>query len=78
MKDRRIVLSGPINRSAIELLSQVATVQVAPASDEETMLGLLENTIVLVALGEGRVTGRMINVLKGCTPGYCVNPEVFE
>ena len=61
MKDKRIVLSGPINQSAIDLLSQVATVQIAPASDEETMLGLLENTIGLVARGEGRVTGRMIN-----------------
>ncbi len=58
---QRIVATAPIDTTAIEILQQVAPVEIAPSTDEETMLGLLEDTVALVVRGEGRVTGRMID-----------------
>ena len=60
MAHDRIVLTAPINPSAVELLAEVAPVEVAAAPDEATMMTLLAGTIGLVARGEGVVTGRMI------------------
>ena len=57
---RRIVATAPIDATAIEILKQVAPVEIAPSTNEETMLGLLKGTIALVVRGEGRVTGGMI------------------
>ena len=61
MANARIVLTGPINPSAVDLLAEVAPVEVAGSSDEETLMTLLDGTIALIARGEGVVTGRMID-----------------
>ena len=61
MTDKRIAMTLPINQSAIDMLRTVARVDIASSPDEDTMMGLLENTIGLVARGEGKVTERMIN-----------------
>ena len=61
MSEQRIVATAPIDATAIEILQQVAPVEIAPSTDEETMMGLLEGTIALVCRGEGRVTGPMID-----------------
>ena len=58
---QRIVATAPIDATAIEILQQVAPVEIAPSTNEETMLGLLKGTIALVVRGEGRVTGGMID-----------------
>ena len=58
---QRIVATAPIDATAIEILQQVAPVEIAPSTNEETMLGLLKGTIALVVRGEGLVTGGMID-----------------
>ncbi len=61
MNRSRIVSTAPIDRIARDILEQIAPVEISPAPDEKTMLGMLENTIALVARGvEGGVTGQMI------------------
>ena len=60
MQSGRIVLTAPINPSAVDLLGQVAAVELSPSPDEQTLLGLLENTVGLVARGEGRVSRKVI------------------
>ncbi len=60
MTEKRIVATAPIDQIAIDILEQVAPFEVAPFPDEETMMGMLEGTIGLVARGEGKVTARMI------------------
>jgi len=61
LTSNRIVLTAPINPSAVDLLAEVAPVEVAASPDEQTMLTLLDGTIGLVARGEGVVTRRMID-----------------
>jgi D-3-phosphoglycerate dehydrogenase len=58
---QRIVSTAPIDRTAIDILEKICPVEIAPSADEQTMLGLLRNTIGLVCRGEGKITGRMIN-----------------
>ena len=59
----RFVATAPIFEGAIARLETVAPVEISPSTDEETMLGLLDNTIGIVCRGEGKVTARMI---AGC------------
>ena len=61
MTQARIVINLPINQSVSDILSRAATVQVAPSPDEQTMLGLLENTIGIVARSEGKITRKIID-----------------
>ena len=61
MTQQRIVATAPIDTTAIEILQQVAPVEIAPSTDEEAMMGLLEGTIALVCRGESRVSSRMIH-----------------
>ena len=56
----RIVATAPIDSIAIEILEQVAPVQISPSTSAETVTGLLQDTIGLVCRGEGVVTRRMI------------------
>lgn len=60
MAATRIVATAPIDPVAINILEEVAPVEISPAPDEETLLGLLEDTIGIVCRGEGVVTRRMI------------------
>ena len=60
MASDRIVLTAPINPSAVALLATVAQVEVAAAPDEATMMTLLDDTIGIVARGEGVVTRALI------------------
>ena len=60
MRDQRIVATGPIGKTAIEILEKVAPVEISPEPDEATLMGLCENTIAFVSRGAGAVTGRMI------------------
>ena len=45
MANARIVLTGPINPSAVDLLAEVAPVEVAGSSDEETLMTLLDGML---------------------------------
>lgn len=56
----RIVSTAPIDSIAIEILQQVAPVEISPATAEETVTRLLKNTIGLVVRGEGVLTRKMI------------------
>ena len=60
MSTKRIVATGPIGETAIQILEEIAPVETAPAQDEETLMSFCENTIAFVSRGTGAVTGRMI------------------
>lgn len=57
---KRIVATAPITAAAIQIMEQIAPVETSPGPDEETMMGLMDNTVGIVCRGEGVVTGRMI------------------
>ena len=42
--DKRILVTAPINQSAIDFLGKAGKVELSPSTDEETLIGLLENT----------------------------------
>jgi D-3-phosphoglycerate dehydrogenase / 2-oxoglutarate reductase len=57
----RILASAPIDVIATEILEQFAPVETAPSPDEETLMGMLENTVGLVCRGvEARASARLI------------------
>ena len=60
MANQRIILTNPIEEAAADMLSNVAEVHLSPSPDEETMIGLLESTVGIVARGDGFVNRRMI------------------
>jgi phosphoglycerate dehydrogenase-like enzyme len=53
-------MTGPIIQPAVDLLSAIAPVEVAPSMDEATLMGMLDGAIAIVARGSGRVTRAMI------------------
>ena len=57
---KRILSTAPITPESIQILEQVAPVETAATPDEDTLMGLLENTIGIVCRGEGVVSARMI------------------
>ena len=58
---KRIVTTGPIGPEAISILEQVAPVETASGSDEETIIELMSNTIGIVSRGlEAKVTQAVI------------------
>ena len=57
---KRILSTAPITPESIKILEQVAPVETAATPDEDTLMGLLENTIGIVCRGEGVVSARMI------------------
>ena len=66
MPSERIVSTAPIDRIAIDILEQVAPVEISASPDESTMLTLLEGTIGLVARGtEGSITRKIIENCPG-------------
>lgn len=60
MSTQRIISTAPIDRTAIDILEQVAPVEIAPSPDEVVVTNMLERAIALVCRGEGKVTSRMI------------------
>jgi D-3-phosphoglycerate dehydrogenase / 2-oxoglutarate reductase len=57
----RILSTAPISRTPIQILEQVAAVEISPGTDEEVLLGQLNETIAIVARGvEARITRRII------------------
>src|SRR4051794_6601211 len=60
MANQKIVSTAPIDRVAIDILEQVAPVEIASSPDELTVTAMLEGAIALVCRGEGKVTSRMI------------------
>jgi D-3-phosphoglycerate dehydrogenase / 2-oxoglutarate reductase len=60
MSQQRIISTAPIDRTAIDILEQIAPVEIAPSPDEASVTKMLERAIALVCRGEGKVTGRMI------------------
>jgi len=60
MANQRIISTAPIDRTAIDILEQVAPVEIAPSPDEMVVTDMLERAIALVCRGEGKVTSRMI------------------
>ena len=66
MTSERIVSTAPIDQIAIDILEQVAPVEISASPDESTMLTLLEGTIGLVARGtEGSITRKIIENCPG-------------
>ena len=66
MPSERIVSTAPIDQIAIDILQQVAPVEISASPDESTMLTLLEGTIGLVARGtEGSITRKIIENCPG-------------
>ena len=66
MQPERIVSTAPIDRIAIDILQQVAPVEISSSPDEPAMLTLLEGTIGLVARGtEGSITRKIIENCPG-------------
>ncbi|NQU76765.1 MAG: hypothetical protein HQ546_10680 [Planctomycetes bacterium] len=62
MGTERIVLTAPVNQSAMDRMREVVEVAVSPTPDETATMALFEGTVVgLVARGEGRVTKKMID-----------------
>ena len=64
MAGKRIVSTAPIDRTAVDILENIAPVEIASSPDEQTMLGLLEETIGIVCRGEGKVTRLMIETAE--------------
>lgn len=61
MQPERIVSIAPIDRIAIDILEQVAPVEISPSPDEPRVLTLLEGTVGLVARGtEGGITRKIM------------------
>ena len=60
MSEKRIVATAPIDQIAVDILNQVAAVEISPALDEGTLLGMVENTVGFIGRGAGVITGRMI------------------
>jgi D-3-phosphoglycerate dehydrogenase / 2-oxoglutarate reductase len=61
MRHQRILSAAPIDRTPIEILQEVAPVEISPATDEATLLSLLDRTIAIVARGvEAKINGRII------------------
>jgi phosphoglycerate dehydrogenase-like enzyme len=56
----RIVSTAPIDRVAINILGQVAEVEVATSPDEKTLLEIVGGAVGIVCRGEGKVTARLI------------------
>ena len=66
MQPERIVSIAPIDRIAIDILQQVAPVEISPSPDEPAVLTLLEGTVGLVARGtEGGITRKIIENCPG-------------
>jgi D-3-phosphoglycerate dehydrogenase len=61
MTNVRILSTAPLDRLPIQILEQVAPVEISPATDEATLLERLDRTIAIVARGvEARITARII------------------
>ena len=60
MADKRIVTTAPIDRIAIDILEEMAPFETASTPTEETLMGLMPDTIGLVVRGEGKATARML------------------
>lgn len=54
----------PIGDAALAILGKIAPVTTAPATDDDTLLGLLDGTIGLVCRGEGRATRQLIEAAR--------------
>ena len=61
MASERILATAPISEAPIEILQKVAPVEISPATDEDTLLTLLEKTVAIVARGvEAKISSRII------------------
>jgi D-3-phosphoglycerate dehydrogenase len=64
MTKTRILCSGPIDEVATKILEPFGEIVIAPDSDEDTLLSLLESTIGLVLRNEGHADARLIQAAK--------------
>jgi D-3-phosphoglycerate dehydrogenase len=60
MARSRIISTAPIDQVAIDILGQVAEVEIAASPDEKTVLDMVDGAVGIVCRGEGRVTARLI------------------
>jgi D-3-phosphoglycerate dehydrogenase / 2-oxoglutarate reductase len=61
MTNERILSTAPLDRLPIQILEQVAPVEISPATDEGTLLERLDRTIAIVARGvEAKISARII------------------
>lgn len=76
MVKQRIVATVPLGEPAVTILGRIATLEVSPAPDEETMMTMLEDTIAIVCRGEGGASRKLIEaaaslkVIGRCGAGY--------
>src|SRR6266851_5727958 len=61
MNRQRIISTAPIDQIAIDILQEVAPVEIAVSPDEQTMLTMLDGAMGIVCRGEGKVTARIIS-----------------
>jgi len=61
MNRQRIISTAPIDQIAIDILQEVAPVEIASSPDEQTMLTMLDGAMGIVCRGEGKVTARIIS-----------------
>jgi phosphoglycerate dehydrogenase-like enzyme len=62
MFTQRFLSTAPIEGTPIEILEKVAPVEICPATDETTLLGLLDRPIGIVARGvEAQISARIID-----------------
>jgi phosphoglycerate dehydrogenase-like enzyme len=57
----KIVATGPIAPPTEEILGGLGEIVVAPASDEETLLPLVDDAVALIVRGGGWISGRLID-----------------
>ena len=57
----RFIATSPIDDTAIDILKSRAPVEISPATDEQTLLGLAEGTIGIVNRSESQVTARLMD-----------------
>jgi D-3-phosphoglycerate dehydrogenase len=61
MTNERILSTAPLDRLPIQILEQLAPVEISPAPDEGTLLERLDRTIAIVARGvEAKISARII------------------
>jgi D-3-phosphoglycerate dehydrogenase / 2-oxoglutarate reductase len=61
----RIVVTGPLDDSSVELLGAVGEVTIAPDPEERTLLGLAPDAVAIVARGGHAVTDGVIDAAPG-------------
>jgi len=61
MRGRRIVATVPIDQVAIDLMGEIAPVQVAPDDQETTLLGMMPGTVGIISRGTAPINAAIMD-----------------